>query len=107
DLERARYFPIGAGEGSRQVQVVFLQFIEIGPVVERPIEHSAIMFAGRDEDRRLAAELQIMRIGGVKPERLVRAGNRGGDAQQDCPRNRPASHGLPPWRYFRIDAPRL
>src|ERR1039458_6340755 len=77
DVEGARRFPVGAGEGAREVQPFGGERLQVAFVVEVQIDDGAIVFARRDEDRGLSSKEKVMRIPGMQPDRL-RGGQSGG-----------------------------
>ena len=97
-------FAVRAAEQPRVVQAVPLQLGQIDLVVEVEVQHRAVVLAGRDDDRRLAAPQEIVRIVGVQRERL---GGLCGRRSKCCEKQHPshsvnrASHnnlrGLRPW----------
>ena len=70
DVERPLRLDIGSAEGPRVVQTVSGELVEILDVVEVGIEDRAVVLARSDEDGRLAAEEEIVRIVGVEREGL-------------------------------------
>ena len=62
DPERARDFAIGAGKRPRVIQSVGLQRAEVHRIVEIQIQDRAVVFPGGDQDRRLAAPEEIVRV---------------------------------------------
>jgi hypothetical protein len=74
DVERRRIFAIGAGKRAREIEAVTRERIEILDVVEIEIEHRAVMLGGGDENRRLTAPEEVMRVVRMQPNRFSGAG---------------------------------
>ena len=71
DIERAIGLHIRATPRAGVVQFAGLQLLQIGGVVEVQVQHRAIMFARRDEHRRLAAPKKVVRVVRIQRDRLV------------------------------------
>ena len=71
DLERAGDLAIRAGERPRQVESPRVQLVEIGDRVEVAVEDRAVVLGGRDQDRGLAPEQEVMRIVGMQADRVA------------------------------------
>ena len=69
DVESALRLDVGAAEHPRVVQAVGGQRVEIATIVEVEVEHRAVMLSRRDEDRRTAAPLKVVRIGWMQSQR--------------------------------------
>ena len=79
---------VDAREGAGVIQPCGLELVEIGPEVEVAVEHGAVMLGGGDQDRRLAAEDDVMRVLGMELQRL-----RAPRARDEARRQEPSQEG--------------
>src|SRR6202035_2374465 len=91
NAEGAGHLSVDAREGARQVEAVGFEFLKVRTVVEVGVENSAVMFPGCDENRRFAAEEQVVGIIGVQGDRLAGSRKRNFNGQQKNDRGKSLS----------------